>query len=120
MGKLQGMTTPARMMRARGWTVRAIARLYGATEAHVLALLRSRLPPSPRKPKPVDPWKGTWCHRDDEVEVAAVPQICAGQLVQAPTPAIAVEPIKSSPSPWSGPSSPCQTSLHGGRRRIKD
>jgi len=125
MGKLAGITPTARKMVARGWTVECIARMYGLAVKDVLAILPRRAPRSPRpapQPKPVDPWKGTWRHRDDPgVETAPEPQIPASQVVdQAPVMARAAEPVEPAPSTWSGPSSPCATSLADGRRRIKD
>ena len=39
---------------------------------------------------------------------------------ELPTRAATAELVKPDSSTWCGPSSPCQTSLKGGRRRIKD
>lgn len=131
MGKLAAIATSVRRMRSKGWTVESIARLYRVAVADVLAILRLHPPRTsisrpPPQPKTVDPWKGPagdWRFRDDVGfdQVEAPAQICAIELPdQVAAAGIAAEPVKPAPSTWCGPSSPCATSLHGGRRRIRD
>jgi len=111
MGKLAGITSTARKMVARGWTVESIARLYGVAVADVLAILPRRLPPPPRpapQPKPVDPWRGTWHQRDDAgVEAPVVAEIPAVQVVdQAGAAEIPATLEARTLEPWNGPASP--------------
>ena len=133
MSRISAITPHVRRMATKGWSVESIAHSYRVATADVRAILRPRLPrppfsrPSPQ-PKPVDPWKGPpgdWRFRDEVgdpvTETSVVAQICATELPdQAAAAAITAELVKPKLSTWSGPSSPCQTSLHGGRRRIKD
>jgi hypothetical protein len=114
MGKLAGIRkiTSARKLVARGWTVKYIARIYGVAVPEVLAILPS---------KPIDPWKGTWYYKESAgVELPAAAEISAGQVNPPSAMASPADPIEPFPSTWCGPSSPCATSLQGGRRRIKD
>jgi len=124
MGKLAGITPTARKMVARGWTVECIARMYGLAVKDVLAILPRRVPRAPRpapQPKAVDCWRGTWRWKESAgVEPPAAAQIPASQVVHSRVMASHAEPVKPVPSTWTGPTSPCQTSLPGGRSRRRD
>ncbi len=109
--RLRGIAATARRMRAAGWSVQSIARLYRVTRMDVLAILRApppRLPRPAKQPKPVDPWKGTWRYRgdDDLIEFPVAPAIdqVTDQGGAAAIPAAELE--QPAPSTWSGPSSP--------------
>ncbi len=129
MSRIAAITPHVRRMAAKGWSAPSIARAYGVTVRTILDILSP--PPRPfrlafkRTPRPVDPWRGNnWRFRNDvgvELPAAAI----APELVdQGEAAAIPAEPdppgARPASSIWSGPASPCVTSLHGGRRRIKD
>lgn len=126
--RLAGIAPHVRRMRLKGWSVESIASAYRIATADVRAILVPRPPRPPRpvkQPRWVDSWraaaKSDERYRDDvgldqvELPTAAGP-VTRDTVTQIP--AAKLEP--PAPSAWSGPASPFQTSLHGGRRRLKD
>ncbi len=108
--KLSGIAAAARRMRAAGWSVQSIARLYRVTRADVLAILRprpTRLPRPAPQPKPIDSWKGTWRYRED-VGPAELPSRPAVDQVELDTSA-RISAAAPPPEPWKGPAHPCAT-----------
>ena len=81
-----------------------------ATAGGSVMMLGSR-PRTRRRAGPPGPPKGRGGQRG-----AARTELVTGQAGVAGAP----ELVKPAPATWSGPMSPCQTSLKGGRRRIKD
>ena len=126
--RLAGIAPHVRRMRLKGWSVESIASAYRIATADVRAILVPRPPRPPRpvkQPRSVDPWRGTdWRYRDDVgldlvehhgADLRLAPPVAG---IESNAPIRAVEP--PAPIAWSGPASPFQTSLHGGRRRLKD
>jgi hypothetical protein len=117
-----------RRLAAKGWHAPSIASAYGVTVRTVLDILRPPPPRPPRptpQPEPTDPWKSNdWRFKDDVgvelVEHHGADRQFEGIESNAPVPATVPEVARPAPSTWSGPASPCQTSLPGSRRRIKD
>ena len=124
MSSPRGYHAAVRRARLGGWSIEAIARCWHLTRSEVAAALSSPLP-RPRAPRAArwrDAWRGDgWRYRDD-VGPDGLIELCppASVAAEASAAAIAAElPPAPAPSAWSGPASPCASSLPGGRRRIR-
>ena len=143
-----GKSRWARVWYKKGWTVDALALYFEVPESEIIRALEYRPLPKPSRAMPPAEkrrrseqrsrrrakaiavakarlWRGDdWRFRDDaevnQVEHHGADLRLGGVESNAVTPAIAPELVKPVPSTWRGPSSPCQTSLKGDRRRIKD
>ena len=139
MSRTSAITPHVRRLAAKGWSAPSIASAYGVTVRTVLDILNPRPRPFRLAPKRTPQWRDEWKQpgwrfRDDVgVEPAAPPGVTplagsatelvtdqAGETPPGSAAAIpAIEVCRPAPEAWSGPASPCQTSLKGWRR-IKD
>lgn len=139
MSRASAITSGVRRLALKGWTAPSIASAYGVTVRTILDILDP--PPRPfvltvkRPPRWRDRWRSDdWRFKDDVgldlVEHHGGGPTRSGEVrlggieSNAPIPGIAPEPdppgARPAASTWSGPASPCQTSLPGGRRRSRD
>jgi hypothetical protein len=126
--RIAAITSGVRRLSLKGWSAASIASAYGVTVRTILTILDP--PPQPfvlqvRRPaRWRDQWKQAgWRFKDDvgvEPVAGLVTAEVIGKVVDAPSLTSSNEPVKPVPSTWSGPASPCQTSLPGGRRRRRD